>query len=435
MADTIKPAVEAEGEVYRYVPPENGTNPMWCRGNTSIVRWGDRVFASGYETIPGAPGYNNVRWLLFERTGNGWTLLHKDEQNRTREPCPMGIFPDGSLFLSDNPAVASIEEENSQAEPRIVAFSAQTPEHPGSVIVPRWSGSRQFTQHSYRSFSLDAGSREIVLFHNYRKDKGVAWTFCDSNGEWCSSGELIWPWGAGYEKPQPIRICYPAVQLKNRAAYFFGVSDIVEPNSAWKAEKFAITGREWDYDMRRAFFTWTPDITTTEFRPWIEIAGREDTCGWITICDLWRDPRGRVHLLWNERAIDERLRERFFPEAKQSIALCYAIVESGTVTVRREVEVWNEGEDAAIPREGRFHITPDQRLFILYYVDHRDAGEQRLVEVLDAGEWTDPASVEVEQPLATFFTAGPRSGCASSNVIDVFGRHANTMRYFRLRLP
>ena len=36
--------------------------------------------------------------------------------------------------------------------------------------------------------------------------------------------------GEEYAKPQPIRVCYPSVQLRDCAVYFCGVSDIVEPN-------------------------------------------------------------------------------------------------------------------------------------------------------------------------------------------------------------
>ena len=113
--------------------------------------------------------------------------------------------------------------------------------------------------------------------------------FLDRHDKWSAQGQLRWPWGADYPKPQPIRICYPNVALHNRAVHFCGVSDIVEPNPDWRAFKRELTGREWDYDFRRLFYTWTPDLTRFAFRDWIEIASREETCGWISPVD-----RGRV---------------------------------------------------------------------------------------------------------------------------------------------
>jgi len=62
--------------------------------------------------------------------------------------------------------------------------------------------------------------------------------------------EAEWPFGTDYEEPEPIRICYPNVMLKDRAVYFCGVSDIIEPKKEWRKFKRELTGKEWDYDFR-----------------------------------------------------------------------------------------------------------------------------------------------------------------------------------------
>ena len=67
----------------------------------------------------------------------------------------------------------------------------------------------------------------MILFQN-SGDCHAEWSFY-SNGSWISFGELIWPWGDTYEEPEPVRICYPAVQIRNKAASLSRVSDIVEP--------------------------------------------------------------------------------------------------------------------------------------------------------------------------------------------------------------
>jgi hypothetical protein len=104
-AADLKPIVEAEEDVYSYTSANNGAGPMWCAGSTCLVRVGDKVFASGLETIPEAKPLNNCRWMLFERKTNGWVRVHVDASGRTREPSPLACFQNGSLFLSANPTL------------------------------------------------------------------------------------------------------------------------------------------------------------------------------------------------------------------------------------------------------------------------------------------------------------------------------------------
>ncbi len=207
----------------------------------------------------------------------------------------------------------------------------------------------------------------MILFQNIGYTH-AEWTFLDRDGRWSRTGQLVWPWGAEYAKPQPIRVCYPNVVLKDREVHFCGVSDIVEPNETWRAFKKQLTGHEWDYDFRRLFYTWSPDITTGKFQPWVEIASREKTCGWITPGDLWVAPNGDVHVLWTERALDERLREKFFPGQKQSHSLNHAVLRKGAVLSRHTLLAAEEGKSNEQPGRGRFQVTPDNRLFVFFYV-------------------------------------------------------------------
>jgi len=320
---------------------------MWCHGSTCLVRIGDEIFASGLETLAGPKPLNNCRWMLFQRTENGWEMVYVDESERTREPSPLAGFPDGRLFLSANPTlVPDPNTYSGPARPEILQFATDKPDAPAQTLLPTWSGQPEFTEHSYRSFAADGPSRELILFQNIGYTH-AEWSFLDRNGIWSAQGQLKWPWGAEYDKPQPIRVCYPNVAIKDRAVHFCGVSDIVEPNLIWRAFKKELTGRNWDYDFRRLFYTWTDydfrrlfytwtdDITTGTFQPWVEIASRDKTGGWINPGDLWVAPDGAVHILWTERALDERLREKFFPDTKQSQALNYAVVRAGKVLSRR----------------------------------------------------------------------------------------------------
>ena len=425
----INPIIESEEEVYRYEPADNGAGPMWCRGSTCIVRAGDRVFASGLETVPDWVPLNNCRWFLYEKTSDGWKLRVRDKEGRTREPSPLVIFHDGNLFLSANPSLAELNVRSGPARPEILLFKSGNVQKPYERILPVWFGEPKFSEHSYRSFAADGQRGELILFQNLGYTH-AEWAFRDSTGKWAAQGKLEWPWGADYEKPQPIRTCYPAVALKDRKVYFFGVSDIIEPKSAWREYKKEITGRDWDYDFRRLFMTWSDDITTGKFHPWIEIASREETCGWISPNDLWIAPDDKVHLLWNERAIDERLREKFFPEAKQSNALNYAIFNQGKVILRKTLVLAREGRSDDVPVTGRGHVCPDNKVYVVDCVGRKDKQgktmyENRIMGISSRGVPGKPVILPLQRAFTNFFTSTIRGGSAPSDRIDLLGTLAD----------
>ena len=282
----IRPVVEVEEDVYSYAPADNGAGPMWCGGSTCLVRIGEDVFASGLETLNDAKPLNNCRWTLYKRSADGWQLQQADPAGRTREPCPLVALAGGKLLLSANPTLVTDRNAYSgPARPEILQFSATNPKAPFETILPVWDGQPQFTEHSYRSFAADSSSGSLILFQNIGYTH-AEWAFRDGDGRWAAKGKLVWPWGAEYDKPQPIRVCYPNVAIRGRAVHFCGVSDIVEPYQKWRDYKRKLTGQQWDYDFRRLFYTWTDDITTGKFQPWVEIASRDKTCGWIDPGDL-----------------------------------------------------------------------------------------------------------------------------------------------------
>jgi len=440
-ASALQPVVEAEEDVYSFEPANNGSGPMWCSGSSCLVRAGDKVFASGIETLKDAKPLNNCRWTLYSRDSEGWKLLRADETGRTREPAPLATFADGRFFLSANPTLVTNRETYSgPARPEILEFSAAKPNESPKQILPVWDGNPKFTEHSYRSFAADGPSRELVLFQNIDYTH-AEWTFRDRDGNW-SHGKLPWPDGKEYPKPEPIRVCYPDVMLKNRAVYFCGVSDIVEPYPEWRAFKKQLTGNEWDYDFRRLFFTWCPDITKGQFHEWVEIASRDKTCGWISPGDLWVGPDGAVHVLWSERALDERLRQKFFPDAKQSHELNYAVVRDGKVVLRRTLAQAGDGLGKEYPSGGRFQITPDNRLFVVFYVQGQDASgkavsETRVMEILSDGQLGLAVRIPFKQPFTSYFTATPRGGSPPSSTLELLGHHAGSptkLSYARVRL-
>ncbi len=436
--ETFTVKVEAEEPVYTFEPANNGASPMWTHGNTCIVRYKNKVFASGLETLKDVKPLNNTRWMLFERDKKGWKMLLKDPKDRTREPSPMGIMQDGRLFLTVNPTLTKPGAYNGPSEPQILQFDAKHPSTQYKVLKPVWEGNPPFTEHSYRSFAVDGQAGEMILFQNIGYTH-AEWSFMDKNGKWIAQGKLKWPPG-DYETPLEhgaIRVCYPAVQLKDRKVYFLGVSDIMEPNKVWRDYKFKLTNRKWDYDFRRLFYTWSEDITTGKFENWVEISSRDKTGGNIFPADLWEAPDGLVYVLWYERALDERLWKEFFPDEKQSESLNFAIIKDGEVIFRKPVMTGSPGE--VVPGKGRFQVTKDNRLFVFYYV-HGGPGnikENRMVEISLTGDHalSKPVKINVKRPLNSFYTANVRAGSAPSSILDVYGKdEKNEMRYIRVRI-
>jgi hypothetical protein len=437
----LAPVVEIEEDVYSFTDAGNGAGPMWCAGSTTLVRTGGQVFASGLETVAGVAPLNNCRWLLFHRGPGGWERVAVDD-GLTREPAPLGAFHDGRVLLSVNPTLGTGPAAKAgPARPEVLQFAADAPKAAPVALAPEWPGTPRFTEHSYRSFAVDGTAGELILLQNVGYTH-AEWTFRDRAGRWSVRGQLPWPWGAEYDKPQPARVCYPTVALRDRAVHFCGVSDIIEPYRAWRDFKRELTGRDWDYDFRRLFYTWTPDITRAPFGEWVEIASRDKTAGWITPGDLWLAPDGDVHLVWSERAIDERLRAKFFPEAKQSHALNYAVVRAGRVLLRRTLVESTEEQPGIIGSAGRFHVTADQRLFVVFYAAGREAdgqrvAENRVMEILADGRTGVPVRLPLAKPFKSYFTTTVRGGSPPSNTLELLGQRAgtgNTISYAKVRL-
>lgn len=445
---TLRPVVEVEEEVYRFEPANNGADPMWCWGSTCLARAGGDLFASGLETLKEFKPLHNVRWLLFRRGAEGWERLQADEKGRTREPCPIAGFPDGQLFLSANPTLVTDPkaEGGGPARPEVLRFRAVDPRAPYETLLPEWEGQPAFSDHTYRTFAADGPGRELILFQNVGYD-WAEWSFRDRDGRWAARGRLAWPPKEETVEMAPYheksdRLNYPNVVLKDRAVHFCGGAAYNTWSRVSTPDK---AGRKWGNRWRRLYYTWTPDILTGKWGEWLLLANTQETGGWLFPGDLWVGPEGTAHVLWYEGPIHKGLRDEFFPDLKRTWAWQYARIREGKVTYRGTLLRGGEGLSGDTPGEiggARFQVTPDNRLFLVYFVVSSDADGKRVpanrvLEIVPDGSAGESVVVPLQHPLRGFFTATPRGGSPPSTTLDLLGYRygpGNAISYARVRL-
>ncbi len=446
--ELVHVAVEVEEDIYSYTPANNGASPQWNSGSTNIVRVGNVVYVSGLETDFSARPLSNVRCTLWSREASGWSLLLRDPLGLTREPCPLVTLPSRNLiFLSSNPVVSSgMTGEKVEVAPMVQEYSLE--KYSSDLVLPAieapgWQRGDApfFSEHSYRSFAADNERGDIILFQNIGFTH-AEWTLRSSDGHWKKQGHLQWPQDSYKDKPQPVRVCYPNVAIKNNEVHFVGVSDIVEPD-----ERFAQYKKEQDsyrnsYVYRRLFYAWNPDIYNSDFREWVEISNVDDTAGTIRPGDLWLDEHGQAYIVWLENFIDVNLRGHFFPEKKQKYSLGFAVVQQGKIILKKNIIVTEEGGAGCIPHVPRIHVLPDGRIYIFCYCtgtqsNGKKISENRFFEVSRDGNILNTVRINFSNPFMSYFTATERCGSQRSFVVDILGTSpyiSNTVRYARVRI-
>ncbi len=460
-------SVKAEEIVYADLYSNNGACPMWCFNSTCVVRVGDNVFISGYERIPGASPMNDCRWALWQRTADGWQRCQADETGRQREPCPLACLPDGRILLSSNPTLLPPDAAGGgPAAPEWLVFDAAQPAVPPKVHHPAWQGHPSFNQHSYRTLAVDAGTGEAILFQN-ADFSHAEWALRTAAGDWIS-GQLAWPLHAPTDMApfgaSHARVNYPVATLNHRTAHFCGAAaydnwDRVrtpadlglgsDPNAPGAS---GMAGRQRGNRFRRLLYAWTPAIGEEPFSNWIEIDNTFADGGWLFATDMHVDATGLVHLLWFRSPMLPSVRDRYYPDIKRVYRIEYATLRDGKMLTRRTLVTAGEGADPAVPTDldqvgrsylldngetilgdpiptQRFQVTPDGRLFVIYYVsDGHALSENRILEIAPDGTASAPATLPLKHPLTQFFTATPRAGCAPSWTLDLLGHRRNGWR-------
>ncbi len=436
----LKPTVQAEEDIYTYAPADNGAGPLWCHGSTIVARRHQEVYVAALETIPDQPPLHNCRWLLYQRTDAGWRLVHRDHSGRTREPSPIALLGNGDLLVSANPTLADQADRSGPAAPTVFRFNTERIDAPPAQQHLIWQGQPAFSEHSYRTVSADAAHNQVLYIQNVGMDAAHL-SLLQSDGQWTGLGTLAWPREETYAQPQAVRLCYSNVALRDEAAHFLGVGDIVEPVEAWHQAKFEFSGRKWDYVFRRLFYAHTPDIARQPFGDWLELSNLDATAGYIQSGDIWIAADGTAHLLWTETSVDARLRDRFFPGEAITYSLQYLTLRDGHVEQRRTLARVAENEAGLRPHLARFHVLEDKTLVVLATFSANGPASDlpafvyRLTPITPDLQWAD---VPFAQPIrGIFLTNTGRGGSPPSSTIDIVGmspRTSHTLAYARIQI-
>lgn len=421
-----------EETITTWVAPNNGSGPTWCYGSPLLFRDGEQVFVSIPETGEGVPPLSNTRWNLYRRAEGKWTCVQAPSEFRHREPCPLGGFPGSQIFLSTNPSTQPPGTQYGPCDPQLLIFDPLHLDHEATIEHPVWPSPQTFTDHSYRGFAVDSASKEILCLNINAETSQQIWSWRNPSGQWERNGIITFP----------IRACYPQVALSHRSAHVLAIGDIVEPLDEWRQYKFDQTKQGWDYVFRRLFYTCTPDISQKDFMEPIEIDTLESTAGLISNLDLWIGPDGAAHLLYIRNTVQSPLmRDRYFPGLPILRSLDYVVLKEGKVIKREMLAVGGEMEGGLNPGFGRFHYTPDGRLWAVFagtakQPDGTTPNQLYLMPVWPELKRDNPLKVDWKYPLGSFFTNTVRGGSLPSWTLDLYGTRPEpqTMGYARVEL-
>jgi len=429
--DDARFVVEAEDVVTKYTSANNGAGPLWCYGSTVIARKGNDVYLSIIETGKDVPLLCNTRWQLWHRSADGWKIAQHEREYRQREPCPIGIFQKGAVFLSVNPSVEPAGVKYGRCRPLVLEFNPKALTGAAKTHQPVWADGTYFTDHSYRGFAADGAKGELLLLNINAQTGEQFVSYCDSKGKWHQKGKIKYP----------IRSCYPQVGLRGRAAAVMAIGDIVEPVEEWQKLKFEKLKRKWDYVFRRLFYTYTVDIRKSGFVAPIEIDTVEKTAGHIQNLDLYIDEAGATHLLYLKRPHHYSfIRDKYFPGQAMTAYLEYVVVKGGKVLARKTLAETPQGSNGLEPSYGRFHISSDGALWVIAAGTHTDGAGSTfgnyIGRILPGQSRPVFVRIDLKHPFRTFFTNTVRGGSEPSDVIDLFGIADDNpnLRYASIRL-
>ena len=401
------------------MPFHNGSDPVWSRGNSVIVRVGDRVFATNSRVFPKRALRSRTSLELYEKCGDEpWKMVYYDEGVFQRESCPILYLGDHKLAVTVNPTarVYAPDEPNIGAAciPMVYIFDISGEVQKIDTIRLTWDDPEYFFHdHSYRGFTLDTANGNLFLVNQYIVSGGAhCYALCDHTFKTLQAGKLDFP----------VRSCYHNMAMRDGELYVFALRDIVEPNAAWKQYKFEKTGNEWDYDFRRVYLRYSPDITKEALGEAVSVCDRDDTCGWIYNIDCSYDKQGDMLFLVSVQNVHfPFMKERFFPDAALETVLELYRFRKGQLVETRILDRSADEEGHMTQYGGFFHTASNGDVYIVWSKETDLAyNKVKTGTYLSKVEALEEEPVMLMDRFATVYGNKTRLGAAGSDMIDMY---------------
>ncbi|MBR6748609.1 MAG: hypothetical protein IKM07_06680 [Clostridia bacterium] len=408
------------------MPFENGADPTWSRGNSVILRVGDRVFVTNNRVFPRRAPNNRTSLEVYEkRDGGEWKLVFYEEGVYQREPCPILYLGDNKIAVTVNPTVETYPEDMkvhmAPCTPLVYIFDISGEVRLIDTVKLTWDDpDYRFADHSYRSFAIDDINGNLFFTNQYLlKDGGGAhcWTLTDHEFKPLRAGKLKYP----------VRACYQNIAMRGGETYVFALRDIVEPVQEWKDYKYQVTQQHWDYDFRMVYLNYTPDIASQDFGESVVVCDRDATCGWVTNLDCCWDKNGDLLLLISAQNVHHAfMRDKFFPGEKLETVLEVYRLKGGKVVDVQCIDKSREEEGSMTDYAGFFHTASDGRVYIVW---SKSTGLSD--NPVPTGTYLTPVDALSAVPVKLLDTFGrifgskTRLGAGRSDVIDLYWPDGN----------
>jgi len=446
-----------KNKICNYLPSLSDACPLWMRGNSTIVRVEDNVFATFMHPVEGRVGYNSLILELYAKRGDGdWQLEYSDAGVLQSNPSPilhLGNHLIGvSVSAGDETDPPNPKECGIRCTPMFYVFDISGPAKLVRRVTLRWDDPKYFfSEHDYRSSVLDTVRGDILFTNMYNDGVGAfCFTLLDKKYRTVRCGKLNFP----------ERCCFHTMYLKDGECYIFAVRDVIEPVKEWKAYKKETTGNVWDYAIRWVYMSYCPDIRTAEFTEPVLVADQAQTEGFVGALDCAADGNGDLLFVYGTINIRTAcMRDRFFPDKKFERTLEVVRVQGTEVVDRyvidRSIEMTKEsGEDqkkrpdgdfgpglhcwadADNPRTGYgagFHTRADGTVCLLWAKDHGpitdEVDDGIYLYHIDTGvseciaDKDQPQCILDNTNLGTFYNSRTRLGAVPSDIADLYCIH------------
>jgi len=420
-------------------------DPQSCRGNTQIVRVGDRVFATFTHQEADRESYNHACLELYEKRGNEpWKMVYRDEGVYQMDPCPIVYLGDDKLAVTANPTVVRYTEKEPSrfvpCTPVVYIFDISEGVQKIKTKVLPWNvPAHQFFDHSYRGISRDMGNGDMFFLNqfveygesynsgiNAHGKKGMYAGFCytllDKDFRILRMGELYF---------QPERGIHQCIALNNGEAYIFAHSGGSEYNKEWHEFKYELTGDQWDYIERELYLLYSPNIRTEEFAPCETVYELNDTCGWVENLDCCFDANGDMLLLVSEETIRQpAMKERFFPDVEPEAILSVCRFSHGKLVEKTEVDRSAEEPEKKVKYNGFLHTASSGEVYVVWGKGNGKMFLNRHIDFikssdiyLSAVSALDKAPIKLQEASGDIlFGNKTRLGALPGDIVDIYYR-------------